>query len=330
MQHAPHDGHHGHDCGHETGHSVSHGRAGHQEAGHHHAHAPKDYGWAFALGAALNLGFVGVEATAGILANSTALLADAGHNLGDVLGLVIAWAANEAQKRAPTERFTYGLRASPVVASLINATLLLIAVGAIAVEAIRHLVAPEPVASMTIVAVALAGLVINGLTALMFMGNDRADLNARGAYLHMAADAAVSLGVVVAGLLIMATGAAWIDPMVSLLIAAIIVWGAWGLLRDSVRMALHAVPARIDPQAVRRSLEALPGVASVHDLHIWPIGTHETALTCHLVMPAGCPGDGFIADAAEGLADTFGIGHATLQIEQGDAAPCKLAPASVI
>ena len=181
-----------------------------------------------------------------------------------------------------------------------------------------------------VIGVALVGIVVNSATAYLFMGGRDDDINARGAYLHMAADAAVSLGVVIAGLLILLTGKTWIDPAVSLVIAAVIVWGTWDLLKDSTRLALHAVPPAIDPDAVRGSLEKLPGVTSVHDLHIWPLGTRDTALTCHLVMPQGCPGDAFIAEVSEQLEHSFGIGHATFQIERGDGGPCKLEPEHVI
>ena len=298
--------------------------------GHSHHHAPKDFGRAFAIGVTLNVAFVVVEAIYGFLANSMALLADAGHNLSDVFGLLIAWGASVLHGRAPSTRFTYGLRSTSILAALANAIVLLIAVGAIAFEAIHRLGAPEPVGGVTVIVVAAIGVVINAVTAWLFIGGAKNDLNIRGAYLHMAADAAVSLGVVVAGLAILLTGWSWIDPAVSLVIAGVIVWGTWGLLRDSTNLAMHGVPAGINAIEVRTFLENRPGVARLHDLHIWPISTTETALTCHLVMPDGCPGDDFLAATAKELAATFGIGHATLQVERGDSVPCCLEPDHVV
>jgi cobalt-zinc-cadmium efflux system protein len=297
---------------------------------HGHVHAPKDFGRAFAIGTALNVGFVVIEATYGILANSMALLADAGHNLGDVFGLLMAWGAAAMAKRVPTARFTYGLRSTSILAALANAILLLIAVGAIAWEAVQRFALPAPVAGTTVMIVAGIGIVINTATALLFLSGRHDDINIRSAFMHMAADAAVSLGVVLAGLAIVLTGALWIDPVVSLVIAVIIVWGTWSLLRDSVNLALHAVPAGIDPADVRAYLAGLSGVASVHDLHIWPMSTTETALTCHLVMPDGHPGDAFLASAIDTLSHRFKIAHATLQIEKGDAAACVLEPDHVV
>lgn len=301
-------------------------------AGHHHgahaghAHAPADFSRAFAIGIALNLGFVVVEAAYGFIANSTALLADAGHNLSDVLGLVAAWTATRLGKRPPTPRYTYGLRGSSILAALFNAVFLLLAVGAIAWEAVQRIGAPEPVAGRTVMIVAAIGIAVNAGTALMFARGRRGDLNVRGAYLHMAADAAVSAGVVVAGLAMLWTGAAWIDPLVSLGIVAVIVWSTWGLLRQSVAMALAAVPDSIDPAAVRAWLETRPGVSRVHDLHIWPMSTTEVALTAHLVTPAGPPGDDFLAATAHELEVRFAIAHTTLQVESTD--NCALAPAA--
>jgi len=297
---------------------------------HGHVHAPKDFGRAFAIGTALNVGFVVIEATYGILANSMALLADAGHNLSDVFGLLMAWGAAAMARRAPTARFTYGLRSSSILAALANAILLLIAVGAIAWEAVQRFSHPAPVAGTTVMIIAGIGIVINTATALLFLSGRHDDINVRGAFMHMAADAAVSLGVVLAGLTIVLSGALWIDPVVSLVIAAVIVWGTWSLLRDSVNLALHAVPAGIDPSDVRAYLAGLSGVASVHDLHIWPMSTTETALTCHLVMPGGHPGDAFLASATDALSHRFKIAHATLQIEKGDAAVCVLEPDHVV
>lgn len=291
---------------------------------HGHSHAPADFGRAFAAGVALNTAFVAVEAGYGFLANSTALLADAGHNLSDVLGLVLAWSAAILSRRAPTARLTYGWRKTSILAALLNAIVLLVACGAIALEAIQRLAHPEPVASMTVMAVAGIGIVINGATAWLFAGGRKGDLNIRGAYLHMAADAGISAGVVVAGLVTLLTGWLWIDPLASLAIVAVIVWGTWGLLRESTAMSLAAVPAAIDPGAVRDYLDRLPGVASIHDLHIWPMSTTEIALTAHLVVPSGHPGDAFLMQAAQHLHDRFGIGHTTLQIELSPAAACVL------
>lgn len=308
--------------------------ASHQHDDHDHddhkGHAPKDFGMAFAIGTALNIGFVVVEASYGFWANSMALLADAGHNLSDVFGLLAAWGAATLAKKTPTARFTYGLRSSSILAALANAILLLIAVGAIAWEAVQRFGHPEPVAGMTVMAVAAVGIVINGITAWMFMSGSKDDINIRGAYLHMAADAGVSLGVVLAGFVIVLTGWLWLDPVVSLAIAGIIVWGTWSLQRDSVNLALHAVPSGIDPAKVRGYLESLPGVARIHDLHIWPMSTTETALTCHLVMPTGAPGDAFLAEVSHSLQDRFKISHATLQIERGDAGACTLEPDHVV
>jgi len=297
---------------------------------HNHAHhAPKNFGWAFAVGIGLNILFVVVEAVYGILANSVALLADAGHNLSDVLGLLLAWGAAGLMRRAPTRRYTYGLGSSSILAALANAVLLLIAVGAIALEAVQRLANPHPVAGLTVIAVAGIGIIVNGVTAWMFASGRESDLNIRGAYLHMAADAAVSAGVVGAGFVILMTGWLWVDPLVSLIIAGIIVWGSWGLLRESINMALHAVPAGIDPVRVRAHLEAVRGVSAVHDLHIWPLSTTETALTCHLVMKEGSPGDTFLVEIAHQLKERFGIAHATIQVETGEAA-CALEPDHIV
>ena len=285
---------------------------------------------AFAIGIGLNIALVILQAAYGILGNSMALLADAGHNLSDVFGLLLAWGASAAARRPPTSRYTYGLRSSSILAALANAIILLIAVGAIALEAIQRLHTPEPVAAGTVMIVAATGVIVNGGTALLFMRGRERDLNIRGAFMHMAADAAISLGVLVSGFAILKTGWMRVDPLVSLVISAIIVAGTWGLLRQSFDLALHAVPPGIDPAEVRRHLERLDGVERIHDLHIWAMSTTETALTCHLVMPAGHPGDAFIAAAAASLHTEFGIEHTTLQIECGDAAACALAPDHVV
>jgi cobalt-zinc-cadmium efflux system protein len=302
----------------------------HDQGWHGHAAAPAPFGGAFALGAALNLGFVAVETIYGLVGHSMALLADAGHNLSDVLGLVVAWAATALSRRLPTRRYTYGLRSSSILAALFNAIVLLIAVGGIVVEAAQRFFAPEPVAGGTVIAVAAIGVAVNAATALLLM-RGHGDLAIRSAFLHMAADALVSLGVVAAGAAILVTGWLWLDPAVSIVVALVIVAGTWRLLRHSLDMALHAVPPDIDPQAVRDYLAALHGVASVHDLHIWPMSTTETALTCHLVMPAGHPGDDVLARLARDLDHRFAIQHATIQVEQGDPEhPCELLPDHVL
>lgn len=291
---------------------------------HGHSHAPADFGRAFLIGTTLNLAFVIVEGTAGILTDSMALLADAGHNLSDVLGLLIAWGGASLARRPASRRFTYGLRSSTILAALANAVLLLFAVGAIALEASRRFAAPPPVEGMTVMIVAGIGIVINAATAIMFARGRKGDINIRGAYLHMAADAAVSAGVVAGGALILWSGVAWIDPALSLIIVAVILWSTWGLLRESLAMALHAVPPGIDAEWVEALLAAMPGVERVHDLHIWPMSTTEVALTAHLLMPGGHPGDALLDDIQHQLAHEFGIGHATLQIELGDGDPCRL------
>jgi cobalt-zinc-cadmium efflux system protein len=298
--------------------------------GHLHAHAPKSFGFAFAIGVSLNASFVLVEAIFGVIGNSTALLADAAHNLGDVLGLLVAWAAVNLSRRPPTARFTYGLRGSSILAALFNAMILLVAVGGIGWEAVQRIGQPEPVAEMTVIVVALVGIAINGGTALLFVAGRKDDINIQGAFLHMAADAAVSVGVVIAAIIILYTGWFWIDPAVSLVICVVILWGTWGLLKASMQMSLDAVPAGIDPLAVRSFLETRPGVTELHDLHIWPMSTTETALTCHLVMPGGHPGDAFILATARELQHQFRIGHTTLQIETSMATACSLAPEEVV
>jgi cobalt-zinc-cadmium efflux system protein len=294
----------GHDHSHAHGHS------------HGHSHAPADFGRAFAIGIALNTAFVIVEATFGYISGSMALVADAGHNLSDVLGLLIAWGASAAAKRPPSPRFTYGLKSSTILAALANAALLMVAIGAILFETIDRLLDPVEPEGWTMIWVAGVGIVINTATALLFVSGRKDDLNIRGAFLHMAADALVSVGVVVAGAAILLTGAIWIDPLTSLVILAVIGWGTWGLARDSLKLGLLGVPEGIDEAAVRATLESEPGVTEVHDLHIWPMSTTETALTAHLVIPEGHPGDAFLAEVAHRLSHDHNIGHATLQIEE--------------
>jgi cobalt-zinc-cadmium efflux system protein len=292
----------------------------HHDHGHGHSHAPASFGTAFAIGIVLNTAFVGVEAVYGWLSGSMALIADAGHNLSDVLSLLLAWGAIVLAKRAPNERYTYGLKSSTILAALANAMLLLVALGMILVETLQRFANPHPIEAGTVMLVAGIGIVINTATALLFLRGRKHDINIRGAFLHMAADALVSLGVVVAGALIWWTGQLWIDPVTSLIIVAVIGWGTWGLLKDSVKMSLLAVPDGIDEAGVRAFLGGLEGVAEVHHLHIWPTSTTETALTAHLVMPAGHPGDAFLKHVAEELEHHHRIGHATLQVELSQAA----------
>jgi len=292
---------------------------------HDHGHAPANYDKAFAIGIALNVSYVVVGAVFGVLAHSVALVADAGHNLSDVLSLLLAWGASRLSQMQPTKRYTYGLRSSSILASLINAIILLIAIGAIAWEALRRLNQPEEIQGGIVMAVAAFGVVINGATALLFVKGRESDINIKGAFLHMAADAGVSLGVVVAGFAISRTGLYWIDPVTSLVIVAIIAIGTWGLLRDSTCLALQAVPPGIDANTVKEYLATLPDVVGVHDLHIWPMSTTETALTAHLEMPNANAGDKFLHDVCQHLHDEFKIEHCTIQIEQ-NAEACSLAP----
>ena len=285
--------------------------------GHGHAQPAAGFGRAFAIGITLNLIFVLVEAVFGVLANSMALLADAGHNLADVLGLVVAWAAYGLSKRRPSERFTFGLRGSSILAALFNTIFLLLACGGIAWEALRRFGTPPVVQGDVVMAVAGVGIAINLGTALLFARGRKGDINIRGAFLHMAADAAVSAGVVLSGFLVLRTGIAWIDPAVSLVIVGVILAGSWGLFRESLAMSLNAVPIGIDPAAVAERLRVVPGVARVHHIHIWPTSTTETALTAHLVMPAGHPGDDFLASIAHVMEHDFAISHTTFQVETG-------------
>lgn len=311
-------------------HDHHHDEHGHDHGALGHSHAPASFGAAFAIGTALNLGFVAVEAVFGWLSNSVALLADAGHNLGDGLGLLMAWAAYVLSRRRPSQTYTFGLGQSSILAALFNALLLLVAVGGIAWEAIQRLFHPEPVTAGIVMVVAAVGILINGGTALLFASGRRGDLNVHAAFLHMVADAGVSAGVVAAGLLILLTGWLWIDPVVSLLVNALIVWMTWGVLRQSLTLAVAGVPASVDLPEVKAHLAGLPGVSNVHDLHVWPISTTKTALSCHLVMPGGHPGDAFLMAAAEGLRNRFGIGHPTLQIETDPDGQCPFAPDEVV
>jgi cobalt-zinc-cadmium efflux system protein len=315
---------HSHDHDHDDdhhGHSHDHGEHSHGLFGGHHHHAPASFGRAFAIGIGLNLAFVAIEGAYGFFSNSLALLSDAGHNLSDVLGLFLAWFATWLARRPATAQFTYGLRSSSILAAVVNAVILLVAVGGIIWEAVLRFGAPAPVNSGVVMTVAAIGIVVNGITAALFASGSRSDLNIRGAFLHMLADALVSLGVVVAGFAMMKTGFVWIDPVVSIAIGLIIVWGTWGLLRDSVSMALAGVPEGIDTRAVESFLLSRPGVSRVHDLHIWALSTSQTALTAHLICPAP-PGDRFLFELSHALNETFGIGHTTIQIENGDHDDC--------
>jgi cobalt-zinc-cadmium efflux system protein len=308
-----HDHDHDHDAhGHGAAHARSHGH-------HHHDHGPPPggYGRRFAAGIALNLGFVIVEAAYGYIAGSLALIADAGHNFSDVLSLALAWGAATLASSKPSPRRTYGYRRTTILASLLSAGMLLLAMGGITWEAIERFSNPAPLDGMTMIVVAGIGVIINTATALMFAGGRHGDLNIRAAFLHMAADALLSLGVVIGGIAILMYGWQWLDPVISLIIVAAIVWGTWDLLRESVDLATDAVPRSIDPAAVSAWLGALPGVTHIHDLHIWAMSTTENALTVHLVMPDGSD-DHFLHELTEGLEDRFGIGHSTVQVERQD------------
>lgn len=308
---------------------AGHDHAGHSHGGGGHAHAPASFDRAFAIGVALNTGFVVVEAVFGFLSNSLALVADAGHNLSDVAGLLLAWGAAWLSRRAPTPKRTYGYGRATILAAVGNAGLLLVAIGAIAWEAVRRFQDPQPVEGGTVMLVAAIGIAINAATAMLFMRGRKSDINVRGAFLHMAADAGVSAGVVLAGFAITFTGWLWLDPIVSLGIVVVIALGTWGLLKDSVAMAIDAVPAGIDAAAVREHLNALDGVTDVHDLHIWPLSTTSTALTAHLVTGESRIDDQRTAAIASALKEKFGIGHATIQLETG-AVTCHLEPNHIV
>jgi cobalt-zinc-cadmium efflux system protein len=307
----------------------------HNHGGHHHGvgghhHAPANFGKAFAIGIALNLAYVLGEVIYGLVAHSLALLADAGHNLGDVLGLAGAWIASVLGKRRPSGRYTYGLRRSSILAALGNAIVLLVVTGGIAWEGIRRLSDPQPVGGTIVMVVAAVGIFVNGITAFLFMSGRKDDLNIKGAFVHMASDALVAFGVVIAGAVIMWTGWLWLDPVVSLLISVVIVVGTWSLLRDSVNLALDAVPAGINSGDVMEFLQKQSGITAIHDLHIWPMSTTETAMTCHCLMPAGHPGDEFLAQVAKELQTKFSIVHATIQVEVDEHVDCELESARVV
>ncbi|MCB2078820.1 MAG: cation transporter [Novosphingobium sp.] len=301
---------------------------------HHHHHHPAPTaggnGRAFALAVALNVGFTIAEVVAGLLSGSMALIADAGHNLSDVLSLLLAWGASVLAAKPPSSRFTYGLKSSSILAAIANAALLWVALGAILVETIRRFTDPQPVAGQAMMLVAAIGIVINAASAWLFAAGRKSDLNLRAAFMHLMADAAVSAGVVVAGLLVVLTGAEIIDPVTSLVITGVIAWGSWGLMRDAFKMGMLAVPDGIDELEVRAYLSSQPGITAVHDLHIWPMSTTETALTAHVVMPAGHPGDAFLHDLAHDLKHRFGIGHPTLQVETHEGSDCALESEAVV
>lgn len=298
--HQDHSHHHGHHHGH----------------GHHgHHHAPSSHGWAFGIAVALNAAFVVVEAVASYVSGSAALLADAGHNLGDVLSLLLAWGASVLAAKPAGPGFTYGLKSSSILAAIANAALLWVALGAVLLETLQRFLTPAEVNGPQVMLVAAAGIVINVVSALLFAGGRKTDLNLAAAFQHLMADAVVSASVVFAGLVIFLTGQNWIDPVTSLVITLGLAWGSWDLLKDAIKMGLLAVPRHIDEAAVRAFLGARPGVEAVHDLHIWGMSTTESALTAHLVMPGGQPGDAFLREIARDLEAKFGIHHATVQVE---------------
>jgi len=308
---------------------MDHAHHGHAH-GHMHEHAPKQFGRTFAVATILNLALVIAQIVYGLLANSLALLADAGHNFGDVMGLLMAWGAFAVADWRPSSRFTYRMRAASILSAFANAIILLVATGAIAWEAIQRFGRPEEVATSTVIVVAAGAAIVNGVSAWLLSHGSQGDLNVRGAFLHMLADAGVSLAVIAAAAGIWLTGWQWLDPAVGLMISAVILFGTWGLLRDSLRLSLDAAPKGIDPEIVGRYLEGLPDVAAIHDLHIWAMSTTETALTCHLIMPRGHPGDAFLHRVAEELQHKFKIVHATMQIELDDAGRCSLQPDEVV
>jgi cobalt-zinc-cadmium efflux system protein len=317
--HRPTGGNHHHDHGHDHGH------------GHGHDHAPATFGRAFLIGIALNSAFVVGEWLAGLHANSLALIADAAHNLSDVLSLVVAWVAIHLSARLPSARFTYGLRGSSILAALVNAFVLLLVTGGLSWAAILRLQDAQPLEGGWVVVTALVGIAVNGVTAWLFMAGQRNDLNVRAAYLHMASDAAVSLAVVIAGAAVIFTQWYWLDPLLTLAVSIVIVWQTAQLLMQSLRLALQGVPQDIDSAEVKAFLAALPGVTEVHDLHIWAMSTTENALTAHLVIPGRHPGDGFLQGSCETLRQRFGIHHPTLQIEVADTPlRCELAPDHVV
>ena len=308
--------HHEHDEGH--GEHAHH----HHSHSHGHSHAPANFGRAFAVGMILNGGFVILEVGYGLSAHSLALVADAGHNFSDVVGLFLAWGATVWSRRSATAHFTYGWRRSSVLAALCNAVFLLVSVGVIGWEAIRRLREPEPIEAQVMIWVSAAGIAINTITALMFMAGRKGDLNVRATFLHMAADAVISAGVVIAGVVIAFTGWLWLDPVVSLVLVAVIVAGTWGLLRDSFNLALDAVPAGVDVAGVRDYLAHLPAIADVHHLHVWGLSTSDVALTAHVVLAGKSTDNSLLESINHDLSERFGIGHATIQFEAAGQPEC--------
>ena len=306
----------------EDAHIHSHDHHSHTDAGHSH-HLPTTFGKAFAIGIALNIVYVAAQVLFGLFAHSLALLSDAGHNLGDVLGLFMAWGASRLAQRAPTSRYTYGLRRSSIMASLANAILLFVTVGGITWEAIRRFWEPTSVAGVTVICVAAVGIVINGVTAMLFASGRKGDLNIRGAFVHMAADAVVSVSIVIAGIVILLSGWWWLDPVVSLVINAVMnLWGTWGLLRVWVNMELDAVPPGVDVASVENYFRSLSGVTDFHHLHIWSLSTTQAALTVHLIKPQTGGDDDLLESVNQELSERFGISHATIQFERQMPAQC--------
>ena len=308
---------------HNHGHGHSHGPG--------HSHVPKDFNRAFAIGVVLNTTLVVAQVVFGVLAHSLALVADAGHNFADVLGLILAWWASRLAKSPPTRERTYGFGSASILAALTNAIFLLVMMGAVAWEAMLRLGNPHEIHGGIVIWVASLGIVVNGMSAALFYSGRKGDLNVRGAFLHLAADAGISLGVVVTGVIIVLTGKLWLDPVASLVITAIIIYGTWGLFRDSMNLALQAVPKGIDVTEVRAWLEGRPGIAAVHDLHIWAMSTTETALTAHLVKPDGKLDDAMLREIAHEMEHRYAIGHVTLQCEEGSGGgPCPQEPDDVV
>jgi cobalt-zinc-cadmium efflux system protein len=321
-----HDDHSDHGHGHHHDHDHDH-ESDHEHGHHHglgHSHAPKDFNRAFAVGVFLNLALVIAQLIFGLIAHSLALVADAGHNFADVLGLLLAWWASRLGKSSPTRKHTYGFRGVSILAALANAILLIASMGAVAWEAIQRLEHPTEVNGHIVIWLAVLGIVVNATSAFLFFSGRRDDLNIRGAFLHLLSDAAISLGVVIAGAAILWTGKLWIDPVMSLIIVVTILWGTWGLLRESINLALQAVPEHIDRDAVEKFLRSRRGVVSIHDLHIWGMSTTSVALTAHLVMQPAQIDDAFLAHLCEELAHDFGIEHSTFQVESGDGPSCRL------
>lgn len=330
--HHEHDHQHDHNHDHHDHHDDhNHDCSGHSHGSGHHHHVPKSFGKAFAIGISLNLIYVITEAAWGFWGNSLALLADAGHNLSDILALICAWVAAILSQKRPTNNFTYGYRRTSILASLVNAIILLIVTGGIIWEAIERLLHPAPVAGWTVIIVAAIGVVVNGITAMMFVSGHKEDLNIKGAFLHMAYDALLSLAVVVTGVIILFTGFNILDPIISLVVSVVIIMGTWSLLKDSVTLAVDGVPTNINRQEVEQYLRALPSIIDLHDLHIWAMSTTETALTVHLVSNVDHRLDDFLTKTSQQLQDQFKIGHTTIQIEiQQEADTCLLAQAEAV